>query len=810
MKISIPKKLCWVVALVFLWTYSSAQFITNDGIAITNSNSLVTNGEWHNAPGTNIINNGIIKTSETFTNSGTLDASSTGGFVLLFNTDRNFLPGGSSMGFLTKDGAGTAVVMETIAVKDSLILRNGLIQMLNATDTISVRAGGRVVASASSYVEGMVARAGTGNLLFPIGRGTDYLPLTMHKVSAKKLTAVVSLTPPTHTAGPGVDALISFPYSWKVIEQVNADTAAYVEVNYPSALPVVTDPIVVREIPGQQFESMGARLISNSAGRVTVRSYSRGTKGLFTVGQGFPGDFKTDSLALVALYNATGGLLTPAQGGWTTKTNWLTGNVDTWFGVTVAGQSITAVNLANNKLSGAVPDPLVDILSLQTVNLSSNAITSIPVFTENQEIQSLNVTNNNLTFESLEPNAGVLGINYLTQATFGNPRDESVAVGSPVSFEANAGGSGSLYQWKRNGMNVTDATSSVYNVPSISRTTMGEYVAVVTNPSLPGLTLTSATLKTLAHADVNGKLYIAEQQPATAGTMLLYKVTDTKFDVSDTVAVNSDGSYVFEKVTLADYQIRGFADTLVHERALPTYYESTIFWEEADTLFLENNIADLDIYSALEPGPPSGRGMISGTLEEEVADGSGGRTKRPRGVRQVGVSARRVQNTGRAKEEILTLVAYVFTDEEGKFTLPNLPTGTYRLNFQYPGYPMDETSDVTLVIGDGLQSQITVEAKVLDGKINVRKRIITGLYDSEKFQVKLFPNPAVDYINLYFDSESKERTLDLTAISGQKIMNELAEQKEVQLNIQHLEPGIYLLRVKQSGIVVKTLKVVIE
>lgn len=804
MKIPIHKKICWIAGFVIVCTHASAQFITNNGIAIHNSASLTTNGDWSNAAGTNIVNNGVVQTSETFINNGTLDAGSTGGFVLQFATDKNFTPGGANMGFLTKNGSGHAAITGTIAVRDSLVLRNGIIQMVNASDTVSVRAGALVVAAGNSYVEGMVARAGNGNLFFPIGRGNDYLPLTMHKASAKKLTAFVSLTPPSHTAGPGVDALIGFPYSWRVIEQVNSDTAAYVEVNYPNTLPVVANPIVVREVPGQQFASMGARVISNNAGRVTVRSYSRGTKGLFTIARGFPGDFKTDSLALVALYNATGG------SGWTTKTNWLTGEVETWSGITVTGQSITAINLSNNKLKGAVPDPLVDILSLQSVNLSSNEITSIPVFTENPEIQLLNVTNNKLTFESLQPNASVLGLNYLTQATFGTARNESVDVGTPVSFEANAGGVGSVYQWRRNGVNVPGATSNVYNVQAIDRSTMGEYVAVVTNPSLPGLTLTSATLKTLAHADVNGKLYITQNQPATAGTMLLYKVTTTKFDVVDTVQIATDGTYAFENVILDDYQIRGFADTLVHENALPTYYESTILWEEADTLFLENNVPNLDIYSVIEPTAPTGRGVISGTFEEDVPEGNGGRIKLPKPVKQVGVSARRVQNTGRGKDETLVLVAYVFTDENGEFTLPNLPNGTYRLNFQYPGYPMDETSDITIVIGDGLQSQVSVEAKVLEGKINVRKRIITGLFDTEKFQVRLFPNPAVDYINLYFDEESKGRSLDLSNISGRKMMTELAEQKEAKLNIQHLDRGIYLLRVKEGGITVKTLKVVIE
>ncbi|HEY0744926.1 MAG TPA: carboxypeptidase regulatory-like domain-containing protein [Chryseosolibacter sp.] len=801
------KYLLFIVTLIACNSYG--QFITNNGIAIANSALLTTNGEWTNASGTNIINHGTIRTSESFTNNGTLDASSTGGFVLQFASTKNFLPGGSRMGFLTKEGAGHVMLMGTVGVRDSLMLRNGLIQFANATDTLVVAGNALVIASINSYVEGLVARTGAGNLLFPLGVDGNYLPLTMNKVAAKKLTAAVQAAPADHTAGPGVEALIGFPYAWKVSEQLDTDTAAYVEVNYPTTLPVVANPIVVREVSGQQFASMGARVITTNAGRATVRSYSRGTKGLFSLGQGFPGDFVTDSLALVALYNATGGTL-PSPQGWTTKTNWLQTNVDSWHGITVTGRSITQVNLPANNLTGDVPDHLVDILSLQSVNLSGNAIATIPVFTENPEINSLNVTDNRLTFASLEPNAAVLGLNYLTQANFGTARDESVPVGSPVTLEANAGGAGSVYQWKRNGSNVPDATSPVYNLAAIGRNTMGEYVAEVTNPSLPGLVLQSATMKVLAHANVDGKLYIDEQTPASAGSMTLFKVTDTKFDVVETVVVGNDGTYTFANVTLDDYQIRGFADTLVYANALPTYYESTIFWEEADTLFLEDNVSNLDIYSVMEPGPPSGKGIINGTFEEDIPEGSGGRIKLPSPVRKAGVSARRVQATGRGQEEVLILVAYVFTNDKGEFTLPNLPNGTYRLTFEYPGYPMDKNSDVTIVIGDGLQSQVTVDAKVIDGKINVKKRIITGLFDSEKFHVGLFPNPAIDYINLYFDSEEQGRSVDLTSLNGRKLIHQLAEGKEARVNIQSVERGIYLLRVKQGGITVKTLKVVIE
>jgi hypothetical protein len=53
-----------------------------------------------------------------------------------------------------------------------------------------------------------------------------------------------------------------------------------------------------------------------------------------------------DSLALVKLYNTAGG------SGWTNKTNWLTGRLSTWYGVTVAGNRVSSVSLNNNNLVG--------------------------------------------------------------------------------------------------------------------------------------------------------------------------------------------------------------------------------------------------------------------------------------------------------------------------------------------------------------------------------------------------------------------------------------------------------------------------
>src|SRR5690606_29732232 len=159
-----------------------------------------------------------------------------------------------------------------------------------------------------SWIEGgVIARAGTGNLLFPFGKDGLYLPLTLHKADAQKIAATIEAAPADHSAGPGVEAMIGFPYAWRVQGTQPADTSAYVEINHPSSLPVVATSIVVRQVPGQEYASMGARYSETGGERITVRSYSRRLNGLFSVGKGFPSDPVTDSLALVALYTSTNG-----------------------------------------------------------------------------------------------------------------------------------------------------------------------------------------------------------------------------------------------------------------------------------------------------------------------------------------------------------------------------------------------------------------------------------------------------------------------------------------------------------------------
>lgn len=777
---------------------TQAQFINNTGIPIHNSANITTNGDWSNAAGSVITNNGIIQSTESFTNNGALDGS--GGFVFSNSTDQTFQTTGQ-VGFIQKVGSGVLNIDGGIFVRDSLLLDQGVISAPDDLDTLVITSGTYIKTSNGSYVDGQMGFSGTGTITFPFGRAGNFLPLTLYHANASRITAMVFDAPTGKSAGPGVDNLINFPYQWEVFKKSPTDTAAYVEVSYPNTLPTTASPIIAR-LAGDKYVSMGARFNNENAGIVTVRSYSRGLGGFFTIAEGFASDPFTDSLVLVALFDNTNG------SNWITRTNWKSGMLDTWHGITRSGQTITAISLPSNNLNGTVPAELVDILGLQVINLSGNQLTAIPDLSSNKVISSLDVSNNALTFASLEPNAGVAGFNYSPQAPMGESSDELVPVNSSYTFSANAGGEHTTYQWKRNGSNVVGATSSSLVLPSVKKANMGTYSVEAKNSVLTALILTSEPTTITAYANLSGKLLASSNAAAQAGDMTLFRVTQTAFDTVHITPINSDGTFTFEKVVLDNYQLLGFPDTLDHPGALPTYYKNTIFWEEADTLIVEDNINDLNITATTEPAAQNGSGLVFGYVEEEFEDESG-RVQAKKRVPGAGVSVRRTERSGKGKEDY-PLAAYVFSNNEGEFNLSKLLPGEYKFNIQYPGYPMDSTSFLTLTVGEGLESIIGVQALVANGEITVEELVITHSLEETSYPVEVYPNPALDEITINFPHKNKDRSVFVSDINGKTLVVEACPENHHKLGVGHLPNGFYIINIYEKDRLAKTMKLSIK
>ncbi|HYG03598.1 MAG TPA: T9SS type A sorting domain-containing protein [Chryseosolibacter sp.] len=511
-----------------------------------------------------------------------------------------------------------------------------------------------------------------------------------------------------------------------------------------------------------------------------------------------------DSLALVALFNATGGE------NWTVNTNWLSGNVETWNGVTVENDSIKSIVLESNNLTGEVPDEVIQLADLEIVSLRDNQLTSIPNFSLLPAISSLDVSENSLDFTSLEPNAGVVGIQYNDQAGVGTVRNTKVYAGATFNTSVSMGGTQNQYQWFHDGITIEGANEATLTVDETNRSSKGAYVCEITNDLLPGLTLTAEPDNLTIIADIGGKLYASASDPANSGQIILLKVTDTGgYDTLMNQEINTDGSYALAEVPLDNYQLLGFPDPQAHPDALPTYYKNTIYWEEADVLELEGSTDTLNIIAQQRPEEPvTGSGVIDGYVVEDDGTTEGGRVKAKRRVGKAGASVRRVEGSGRGQEE-LTLVAYVLTDDNGEFAFAELPEGIYRLNIQYPGYLMDPNSFIDITIGAALESQKRVEAAVEEGKIVVRNLVITGVW-GEDYQVDVFPNPASEIITLAFGREVQSRTLTIYDTRGTTIKQIDVSMPQYAIDVSSFAKGIYLLDVREGATRMKTLRLEIK
>ena len=59
---------------------------------------------------------------------------------------------------------------------------------------------------------------------------------------------------------------------------------------------------------------------------------------------------------------------------WSDNTNWLTGPVSTWNGITTFNNRVTSIDLNGNNLQGLIPLNLSDLSMLAYLDLSNNQV----------------------------------------------------------------------------------------------------------------------------------------------------------------------------------------------------------------------------------------------------------------------------------------------------------------------------------------------------------------------------------------------------------------------------------------------------
>lgn len=222
-----------------------------------------------------------------------------------------------------------------------------------------------------------------------------------------------------------------------------------------------------------------------------------------------------DSLALVSVYDFTDGP------NWINASNWLSGPVSTWHGITVMDSRIIAVELPNNNLQNGIPPELNALIGLQRIDLSGNELktsadlVNIPglsslLLNDNQleelpqtmssVLLELDCSNNRLTFSDLEPFLvfSIPSFTYEPQAPVGDGGFVYVTPGSDTSLDLPLTGLNNLYQWAQDetpiGPFIPNSELAITNAMASDE---GEYVCTITNASFPDLILTSVPVRLL-------------------------------------------------------------------------------------------------------------------------------------------------------------------------------------------------------------------------------------------------------------------------------------------------------------------------
>lgn len=235
---------------------------------------------------------------------------------------------------------------------------------------------------------------------------------------------------------------------------------------------------------------------------------------------------QADSLALVSLYNTTGGL------NWTNKWD-LSTPLSTWYGVHLnadgcietldldgnddnqgvssGGNNLTGflpnlniptlkyLYLSDNQLNGSIPSFNI-ATNLEVLKVDNNEFSYCPPFNTLASLQVLQVENNQLSFDDILPNVNI-NLNQFTYSPQANIIQSETVNLNPgqnytIQLEIDEDVSNNKYEWAQNGtpyQNLMGVNELVFT--NVMAPDEGDYVCQVTNPSAPNLALFSNPVK---------------------------------------------------------------------------------------------------------------------------------------------------------------------------------------------------------------------------------------------------------------------------------------------------------------------------
>ncbi len=212
-----------------------------------------------------------------------------------------------------------------------------------------------------------------------------------------------------------------------------------------------------------------------------------------------------------------------------TKGTWSFPEVDT-INITLPNPTITCpANTTANAIAGQCTavvnniDPVINPPQSYTYSLSG-ATTASGNGSASGQTFNAGVTTVTYTLVSSPTCSFTVTVNALPPNISSQPASQTVCTGSNVTFSVTASGTGLTYQWRKNTVNISGATSSSYTITGATTGDAGNYDVIVTSSCNAGVTSTAATLTVNIGASITSQ---PQSQVICAGSNVTFSVTAT-------------------------------------------------------------------------------------------------------------------------------------------------------------------------------------------------------------------------------------------------------------------------------------------
>lgn len=128
-------------------------------------------------------------------------------------------------------------------------------------------------------------------------------------------------------------------------------------------------------------------------------------------------------------------------------------------------------------------------------------------------------------------------------------------------------------------------------------------------------------------------------------------------------------------------------------------------------------------------------------------------------------------------------------------------------------YFIGSNATLSWTIGEGVIETFTGTNCILTQGFQQPFISVTGIkkLDNKNLEIKVFPNPASDFLNVCFIATEKiDLIIELIDLNGKVLLNEkvVTDQLLKQINFNYLKPGSYFLRIRTvNGEILETYKI---